>query len=558
MRFTILKQVLLLCCVPLAGQLALITLLATAQHDTQQAEAWSLHSKEVLAQQHAVASAVVESEAAIHGWVLSEPQSAERYARARREIPALLERLQALVEDNPAQTSRAEAIARQARTLLESQAEIAELLRAGRRELAGRQLATGQSRRATDRLRELWGDFLAAEQALDAVRLQTATAMRRRLNGFLAGGAALAIGLTSTLMLLVARGIGRRVAVIMRNTQRISQGRPLEPPVGGGDEIARLDCVFHEMAAALARAAEQERAYTATLERRVSERTRELEATNRVLSHKNDENEAFVYTVSHDLRSPLVNLQGFSRELSYTCAGLQGEVQALDLPADKRQQLLKLVDHDMAESIEFIRTAVGRLSTIIDALLRLSRVGRVQYQWQPVDVDATVRRVAAALRCTAAARQATIIIHQLPTAWGDPTAIEQIFANLIANALNYLNPARPGLIEVGIAEAGEPGMNTYYVRDNGLGIATEYQPKLFRAFQRLHRDRAPGEGMGLAMVSRIVARHHGRIWVHSAEDAGSTFFVSLAASGETGPPINESGAECAAPAAAGPICICAG
>src|SRR5207244_5890411 len=122
-----------------------------------------------------------------------------------------------------------------------------------------------------------------------------------------------------------------------------------------------------------------------------------------------------------------------------------------------------------------------------------------------------------------------------PPAWADPTALDQIFANLIGNAVNYLDPARPGIIEIGAAgegvrvEGAPPAMPVYYVRDNGRGIAAEYQEKIFLAFQRLHPDAAPGEGVGLALVRRVVERHGGRIWLSSTPGTGTTFYVALPA-----------------------------
>jgi PAS domain S-box-containing protein len=277
------------------------------------------------------------------------------------------------------------------------------------------------------------------------------------------------------------------------------------------------------------------------LERRVRERTAELAEANRDLAQKNQENELFVYSVSHDLRSPLVNLQGFSKELALTCQELRTILANHDLPPAVRERGLALVDEGMAESIRYIQTAVSRLGSIIDALLRLSRAGRVEYRWQPVDVRAAVARVVEGLHATAAERGATIVVKDLPSAWGDPTAVEQVFANLIGNALAYLDPARPGVIEVGCTAAAEhvPGavpLTTYYVKDNGLGIPASCLPKVFQAFQRFHPESVRGEGMGLAIVRRIVERHRGRIWVESAAGEGTTFFVALPAADPTAAP----------------------
>src|SRR5262249_42462429 len=149
-----------------------------------------------------------------------------------------------------------------------------------------------------------------------------------------------------------------------------------------------------------------------------------------------------------------------------------------------------------------------------------------EYQWQAVDVRAAVVRVVESLRGTLEERKADVAVKDLPPCWGDPTAVEQVFANLIGNAVNYLDPRRSGKIEVGSA-AEESGLRTYYVRDNGLGIPDSYLPKIFVAFQRLHPDAARGEGIGLALVRRILERHGGRIWVESTVGEGSTFFVAL-------------------------------
>jgi len=266
------------------------------------------------------------------------------------------------------------------------------------------------------------------------------------------------------------------------------------------------------------------------LEERVRVRTAELETANQDLAQKNAENEMFVYSVSHDLRSPLVNLQGFSRELEK--AGQQLGVIFADetvTPA-VRDRGRALLDGKIARSIGFIQTAVLRLSGIIDALLRLSRAGRVEYRWEVVDVGPVVGRVVGAAQATIAERCAVVRVGELSSAWGDRTAIEQVFGNLLGNALTYLDPARPGVIEIGChSGGGSNGHRTFFVRDNGLGIAENHRQKIFQAFQRAHPGIGSGEGLGLAIVARVVERHRGRVWVESRPGEGSTFFVSLPA-----------------------------
>src|SRR3954464_13115819 len=188
----------------------------------------------------------------------------------------------------------------------------------------------------------------------------------------------------------------------------------------------------------------------------------------------------------------------------------------------------------MAKSVAFIQTAVLRLSGIIDALLRLSRAGRVEYRREAVDVGRVVAQVVGAAQGTVGERGAEVRAGELPPAWGDRTAIEQAFGNLIGNALTYLDPARPGVIEVGCLPADESDFRTYFVRDNGLGIAEAHRQKIFQAFQRAHPGVGSGEGLGLAIVARVAERHRGRAWVESAPGEGSTFYVSLPAAPEAG------------------------
>jgi signal transduction histidine kinase len=270
------------------------------------------------------------------------------------------------------------------------------------------------------------------------------------------------------------------------------------------------------------------------LEQRVAERTAALAAANEELAQRNRENEMFVYTVSHDLRSPLVNLQGFSNELRETSQELRKILAEKELPAEIKQPAVALIDGQMTEAIHFVQSAVLRLAGIIDALLRLSRAGRLEYRYQRVDLDPVVGRIVDSLALTLAERQAVVRATPLPPVWGDATAVEQVFANLIGNALNYLDPLRPGVIEVGAVRAGDReavqaprGLVTVYDRDNGLGIPERCKDKVFRAFQRIHPHAAPGEGMGLSIVQRIVERHCGKVWFESKEGAGTTFFVAL-------------------------------
>ena len=270
------------------------------------------------------------------------------------------------------------------------------------------------------------------------------------------------------------------------------------------------------------------REFNKELEKRVEHRTEQLRRTNAELLEKTQENEMFVYSVSHDLRSPLVNLQGFSQELEEVARDIRNTVGGADVP-ELEMKITALINQDMHRCIRFIQTSVSRLSGIIDALLRLSRAGRVEYVPCHVDLNQLMARIVESMSAIIYDRGANVRVGTLPTAWGDPTALEQIFANLIGNAVNYLDPTRPGQIAVGHIP-GDSRSVTYFVKDNGLGIAADYHNKVFQALKRLHPSTGSGEGIGLALVKRMVERHNGTIWFESTEGVGSTFFVRLPSS----------------------------
>ena len=257
----------------------------------------------------------------------------------------------------------------------------------------------------------------------------------------------------------------------------------------------------------------------------------QMSAVNKRLIQKTRENEMFVYSVSHDLRSPLVNLMGFSKELGYAGAALRGALQRGTMPDAERQAGLALLNDGIDGSLRFIHTAVARMNDMTDGLLRLSRTGAVKYRWREVDLTATVQRIVDAMHLSIAERGATVHVGTLPHLWGDPNAVEQVFANLIANAVNYLDPRQPGVVEVGCQEGGvasaqdDARFHRLYVKDNGLGIPKAFQEKVFRVFQRLHPHHVAGVGIGLSIVRRIVERHQGAITVDSTEGVGSTFWV---------------------------------
>ena len=528
-RLTIFSKGLLLIAVPLCFQLLFIGLVATMRRHNIDAAQWAIRSNEIIAQAESCGYRILSAHGAVQGFIITKDAAFGRELRrlstdSRTKLRTLVE----LVGDDRDQLATARQVEARATVLLDFMEEGAAMIEGPG---MSPDLAATRRRHAQQLLEVLSGEvgrFIANERTQNHDRRLRLEAAWQRLDSLLLGGLLVSILSSLLIAFLFSRSISGRIATLASNTRRLGEGRAFLPPLQGGDEVARLDAVFREMASTLALALTRERAAAAL----ASQRAEEMDGINLQLREKAQENEMFVYSVSHDLRSPLVNLQGFSKELSLIGKDLLRAVDRDGVPDEVRRQTRSLVGVEMGESVGFIQSAVTRLSGIIDALLRLSRVGRVEYHPRVVDVAPIVNRVVAALRGTIDDRQARVVAGDLPPALVDPTAIEQIFANLIGNAVNYLDPSRPGVVEVaGSAHDDLDAGSTviYSVADNGLGIPESYHPKIFTAFQRLHGDVAKGEGIGLALVRRIVERNGGRVWFESVVGQGTTFFFAMPA-----------------------------
>jgi PAS domain S-box-containing protein len=257
------------------------------------------------------------------------------------------------------------------------------------------------------------------------------------------------------------------------------------------------------------------------LELRVQERTAKLVAAN-------EEVKRFAYIVSHDLRAPLVNLKGFSGELHVACTLLQGVLPAVlpHLDTPQRAEVSRALEQDIPEALGFINASVTRMDRLIQAILRLSRLGRRELSFEPLDMQTLVQGIVQTLTHQLAQHQTQVCVDPLPETRADRTAMEQIMGNLLANAVAYLEPGRPG--EIVVTAERRPEAMVFHVRDNGRGIATEDIPKVFEPFRRVGKQNIPGEGMGLAYVQMLVRRHGGDIHCQSTVGVGTTFTFTIA------------------------------
>ncbi len=256
------------------------------------------------------------------------------------------------------------------------------------------------------------------------------------------------------------------------------------------------------------------------LEQRVIERTAELQAANEEIRN-------FAYIVSHDLRAPLVNLKGFAAELGAALKVLDdgcSEVLPL-IDSAKRVAVTCAFQEDIPEALHFIDTSVTQMDSFTKAILKLSRMGRLDLELVKVDVHSIVEKTLETLRYQITQQGVQVTVGSLPPVVADFVSMEQIFGNILSNAVTYLAPDRPGEIDISGEHTAHETL--FCIRDNGCGIAKEDIDKVFAPFRRAGRQDVPGEGMGLAYVQTLVRRHGGRIWFESELGVGTTFTFTI-------------------------------
>jgi signal transduction histidine kinase len=340
--------------------------------------------------------------------------------------------------------------------------------------------------------------------------------------------------------------------IVLQNTDAFlpDANRIFMPIVAAGGLLATLllfaAAVMQARVTATAEdAREKLREMNLSLEDRVEERTAQLEsargaleALNRNLETivdtrtsdlkaANEEIQRFAYIVSHDLRSPLVNVMGFTSELQVARDAIskfyEGVIAKLPDVADAKTKAA--IEEDLPEAIGFIRSSTAKMDRLINAILRLSREGGRILTPEPIQLKALLDVTAQSLSHQLTDAGAELVIEDVPAIVGDRLALEQIFTNLLENAVKYLAPGRPGRIRV---HGWQEGSTVFIdVEDNGRGIDPKDHSRVFDLFRRAGAQDRPGEGIGLAHVRALVRRLGGTISLHSEAGSGSTFRVSL-------------------------------
>lgn len=442
---------------------------------------WVVHTYEVVNSTVALASVIEESEAIRRGQLLTgDPRFAPLQQAAAAKVDPALERLDELTRDNPEQQARLAQLRSLIDDLRGQQRASAVLLAGGQREAAQALFAQQADAWVNRRIRDVLAAVGAEERTLlDGREIELDQGLTRFY---------VIVGIGIALFLFVGTVTG---VTLWRYTRDLGQVR---------DALQGVN---------------------ATLEDTVAERTSELRRAN-------DEIQRFAYIVSHDLRSPLVNVMGFTAELEAGTQAIDGfvakvEAEAPQLVDDAAREAART---DLPEAIGFIRTSTAKMDRLINAILKLSREGRRTIAPEAIDMAALVGSIRETLQHRLDEQGATITVDgALPQLVSDRVALDQIFSNVIENAVKYRHPDRAGRIVVRGRATGAQAV--FEIEDNGRGIDARDHARVFDLFRRSGAQDQPGEGIGLAHVRALTYRLGGTIDVRSSLGEGSTFVITL-------------------------------
>ncbi len=235
--------------------------------------------------------------------------------------------------------------------------------------------------------------------------------------------------------------------------------------------------------------------------------------------------ETLMHVISHDLRAPIVTIQGFCQELTMACDRLKTLFEEEAMSDAVRKHVNPLVTEDIPEAVRFIRAGADSVNSVTSGILRFIRLGQMDIQWERLDVNNLMMGIISSMEFQLKRKGVVLQIRDLPDCMGDEVLVTQVFANLIDNAQKYLDPSRPG--EIIISGRTEDGWEIFTITDNGIGIPFEQHARIFQVFHRLAPQHEKGDGLGLAIVQRIIDRHQGKIEVESLPGNGTSFHVAL-------------------------------
>jgi len=452
-----------------------------------------VHTIEVENQINALLLEIRRAESSARGYLLTlGPEFLREYEASTAIILPDVAKLEQLTTDNPVQVEHIRRLRAAIETRMAQFAKEMEFVRLNQQASATALVREAAASNTSSTIREIAEAMRGEEDRLFAQRSATADRSQQLASAVTVAGSALVIALAAVSIFLVRRSARAR-----------------------DDAEARL------------------RDNNLNLEATVDERTADLREAN-------DEIQRFAYIVSHDLRSPLVNIMGFTSELEElrgdifrriaTLARAESSAPAVpDNATDTAQPALagadKQLSEDFTEAIGFIKSSIGKMDRLISAILNLTREGRREFQPVRIDTRALIEGIVATVAHQAAEAEAQIRIEPLPEIVSDRLALEQIFSNLIDNSLKYLKTGVPG--DILIKARTKLGFAIFEVSDNGRGIDPKDHQRIFDLFRRAGTQDKPGQGIGLAHVRALVRRLGGTMSVASELHNGSTFTITL-------------------------------
>ena len=453
--------------------------------------AWVVHTVEVENQISTLLLQIRNAESAARGYLLTADTHflAEHEASVASIVPAI-DKLARLAGDNPLQIENSEKLRAPIQERLVEFAKAIEFVKRSDGASGIALLRQSSTKDSIQQIEEIAGAMRVEEDRLLSLRTAAADRTQRLASSVTVAGSGLVIVLAGISIFLIRRSARARdhAEVLLRDSNL-------------------------------------------NLEATVDERTADLREAN-------DEIQRFAYIVSHDLRSPLVNIMGFTSELEelradifQRIATLRRVAAAAPPPLDDAEDepVLEGEDkrllEDFSEALEFIKSSIAKMDRLISAILNLTREGRREFLPVRIDTRELIEAVVATVAHQASEAQAQIRIEPLPELVSDRLALEQIFSNLLDNALKYLKPGVPGEISV----RGRTRLNfaIFEVSDNGRGIDPKDHQRIFELFRRAGTQDRPGQGIGLAHVRTLVRRLGGTMTVASEPDKGSTFTITL-------------------------------
>jgi len=259
------------------------------------------------------------------------------------------------------------------------------------------------------------------------------------------------------------------------------------------------------------------------LEKKVDDSGKTIVNQNKALKRKNAELEQILHAASHDLRTPLISIQGFSEELRTTCEILDAELSKEgEVNKDKLKQLF---EEEVSLALNYIVNGSKRMEILLEGLLRISRMGRDSLQVAPINMTELTKAVTDTLSIQIEESKAKINVGDLLACKGDSSLVEQVITNLLTNAIKYREPSRECVIDI-MSEELEDRIR-YTVKDNGIGIGEDNISKVFNAFYRVDEETIEGDGVGLAIINRAVDLHNGKATVESVLGEGSSFSFEI-------------------------------